>query len=122
MAKSLKLDFSGKILDAKGNEGRDTLGELLANLLMTSSAKPPISAKYFAWGIELVRDGILEVDKVDKDELIKFIEESDQLTVLGRHRLLEVFDGKGPAGGVTTQSAPGKGGGGLPPDPTHPNP
>lgn len=89
-----KLDFSGQLLTAKGDQTGVTLGETLSNLLMTAPAKPPISTKYFSWGLDLVKPaGTIEVDDVDKKALIELIDQSEQITVLVKGRLHEVLDG-----------------------------
>lgn len=87
-----KLDFSGPLLTAKGDPTGVTLGEAFSNLLMTAPAKPPLSTKYFGWGLDLVRTGIIEVDDVDKKTIIDVVEQSDQITVLTKGRLSEVLN------------------------------
>lgn len=88
----VKLDFSNPILTAKGELTGVMLGESLSNILMTSSAKPPLSGKYFSWGLDLAKSGIIEVDEVDKKLLIDLIDNSEQITVLAKGRLHEVID------------------------------
>lgn len=90
-----KLNLSAPLLTAKGEEAESgiTLGEVLSNLLMTSPAKPPLSTKYFNWGLDLVKpEGVIELDEVDKKGLIDLIDNSDQITVLVKGRLHEVID------------------------------
>lgn len=91
-----KINLSGKILNMKGEEfpTAQSLAELLGNALMGAAVKPPVSTKYFSWALACGKDGIIEVDDIDKKTLIDFISESDGFNVLGRHRLLEAFDKK----------------------------
>lgn len=89
------LDFSAPVRNSKGEvptQGGQTLGEVLSNVLLSSAIKPPMDAKYFSWGLELVKTGVIMVDDVDKKELLKLVNETDQLNVLGRGRLKEVLD------------------------------
>lgn len=88
----VKLDFSAPLLTAKGELTGITVGESLSNILMTSPAKPPLSTKYFSWGIDLVKTGIIELDEIDKKSLVDVIDNSDQITVLVKGRLHEVID------------------------------
>lgn len=89
----IKLDFSKPLLTAKGDPTGVTLGEALSNVLMTSSAKPPISTKYFSWALDMVKPaGTIEIDEIDEKSLIDLIDNSDQITVLVKGRLHEVID------------------------------
>lgn len=88
----VKLDFSIPFLDPKGRSIGQTVGETVSTLLMQSPAKPPLSTKYFGWGLELVKSGIIEMDEVDKKGLIELINNSDNLTVISKGRILEVLD------------------------------
>lgn len=87
-----KLDFSKPLLTAKDESVGITLGETLSNVLMSSPAKPPLSTKYFIWGLDLMKSGVVELDDVDKTSLIDLIDNSEQITVLVKGRLHEVID------------------------------
>lgn len=86
-----KFDFSNPFLSPKGESVGQTLGEVLSNTLMTVSAKPPLSTKYFSWGLELIKSGVIEIDETDKKSLEDFINNSDNITVLTKGRLNEVL-------------------------------
>lgn len=89
------LDFNKPLLNNKNEPmGKILLSDSLAQALMNSSVKPPIDAKYFLWGMELGKTGILKVDDIDKKILSDFIDNSESLTVLGRGRLRQVFENK----------------------------
>lgn len=88
------LNFKVPVLGADGQPGPSNLNDLFSGLLMNSPIKGAVSAKYFYWALELVKSGVLTVDDPDIKTLKDFIEESDSLTVLGRGRLLEVFNPK----------------------------
>lgn len=97
-----KYDFRIPLLDGEGEEVKDgknkplLLSALLGAQLMNSTTQEP--AKYFDWGLDLFNKnpggGVLDLDKVDGELLIKFINECPTLTTLGKGRLLQVLKDK----------------------------
>lgn len=85
------FNFKIPVLNSKGDPQSQLLSDLFSDMLMASDVKPPIAQKYFLWALELAKSGQLSLDTVDVDTLQKFIDESPNLTVLGRGRLTEVL-------------------------------
>jgi hypothetical protein len=87
----MKLNFKVPLLAADGKPTSSNLNTLLANLLLQSTVKPPLSSRFFLWALELEKSGEIEVNGPDIEEITKFINEHNDLTVLGRGRLMEVM-------------------------------
>lgn len=66
------------------------LSKLLSDLIMGSSiSDEPL--KYFDWALDLRKSGVIAVDDTDKEKIVNFINGSQNLTVLGKGRLLRVI-------------------------------
>lgn len=76
------------IKDDKGNDL--TIGKVLSNTLASQTKGNAV--KYFGWAQDLYNCKPLNLDKADKKELSDFIENSDQLTVLSKGQLLNIFE------------------------------
>lgn len=89
----MKLDFNKNIVSIDGTETNQKMNILLASLLCNAQGvKEPV--KFLGWAIKLQEGLILDLDKPDTDKLKEFINGSQNLTVLGMGRLLEVFEEK----------------------------
>lgn len=93
----MKLNFNADLLNVEGDPIKNKNGEnlrlngVLASSIMGSTSKENV-VKFFDWAIKLQQEGVLDLDKADQALLKTTIENLDGITVLGKGRLLEVFD------------------------------
>ena len=73
----------------KDAEGPISLGKLLSGRLAFSNKGDAL--KLFTWAQKLYNDQPLDLDKSDEGTLKEFIKNDEQLTVLAKAQLLEVF-------------------------------
>lgn len=86
----MKLDLNVPLLGQDGKPiGEDKLNILLSNLLAQVNEKVNVQ-KFFDWSIKLFNDGVITIDKADKELLEKFIIELN-ISTLAKGRLLEVL-------------------------------
>src|SRR3954470_7849781 len=67
------------------------LSELLCQNIMSANIRENI-LKFFDWGLDLKKTGILALDNADKQLLVNYIVTNDRLSVLGKGRLVEVLN------------------------------
>jgi hypothetical protein len=82
--------FNTPLLDMDGNASIEMLHKILANLLM-QAANTQNPLKFFEWAIALNSTGEIHLDSTDKELMLNFIKGHEQLTVLGKGRLMEVL-------------------------------
>src|SRR4051812_13003649 len=68
------------------------LGKLLANSLVAGAKGEPY--KFYDWAKKMYNGKVVDFDRADQDLIKKTIKDSDQLTVLIKAQLLELFDKK----------------------------
>jgi hypothetical protein len=86
----MQLDLNTKFLELDGTESIQniTMGQLLAQQLATTKGKlNPL--KTIPWALELFKGVAIEIDKVDLNSLIDFIETINTITPLAAYQLLE---------------------------------
>lgn len=90
------MDFNKPIkslngVSAKDQNGKEiTLGSILADQLVSGSKGDAV--KFYGWALKLHEGLELELDKSDKQTLKDFITNNEQLTILAKAQLLELFD------------------------------
>lgn len=86
----MKLDFNFNLqdLDGKELEGANA-GKLLANTLIQQTKGDAV--KYWEWALKLNKGEIVDLDSSDQESMKSFIKESEQVTVLAKAQLLNVF-------------------------------
>lgn len=84
----ITIDLSKGLCDLKGKEieGGNTLGELIANFLVSDSKGPAL--KFFEWAEKLNDGGIIEVDSSDFDTFKSFVETNERMTILVKGQVL----------------------------------
>lgn len=88
------LDFNQTLKGLDGKEVKEgdnalTLGKLLANQLAFTNKGDAL--KLFTWAQKCWNGESLDLDKSDEQTLKDFIKNNEQLTVLAKAQLLEVF-------------------------------
>lgn len=88
------LDFNQTLKGLDGKEVKEgdnalTLGKLLANQLAFTNKGDAL--KLFTWAQKCWNGEKLDLDKSDEQTLKDFIKNNEQLTVLAKAQLLEVF-------------------------------
>ncbi len=87
--KKLSLNIQPKSLNGVESKG-DNLAKILAGIL--SNKSPGIdSIKAMDWAMKLFNDGSIEIDRSDNQKLEKFVEDTDQLTNLGKSQIINVL-------------------------------
>ena len=86
----IKLNFNKDFigLDGKVIEGQGKLSKMIGNMLANSQTGDAV--KYLSWGIQLYKDGVLEVDQSDFDAIKSFINDNKTVAVMLKGRLLEI--------------------------------
>jgi hypothetical protein len=88
--KTYNLNIQPLGIDGEPMLTEPTLAGTLSNTIMGASIhQEPM--KWFAWALELYKSGTLLLDDTDRDKLIGFITENQTLTLLGKGRMIEVF-------------------------------
>ncbi len=84
------LDFNKPMQTLDGQEMTEiTLGKVLATQLASSNKGDAL--KLFTWAQKLYNGQSLDLDPSDETTLKEFIKSNDQLTVLAKAQLLQVF-------------------------------
>lgn len=89
------LDFNKALKGLDGQEVKDEkneslpVGKLLASQL--ASANKGDALKMFTWAQKVYAGEALDLDKSDEGTLKEFIKSNEQMTVLAKAQLLEVF-------------------------------
>lgn len=89
------LDFNKALKGLDGQEVKDEkneslpVGKLLASQL--ASANKGDALKMFTWAQKVYAGETLDLDKSDEGTLKEFIKSNEQMTVLAKAQLLEVF-------------------------------
>lgn len=109
------INFSGPLLDSDNNPALDasgqmvSLGKLLSNEIMGASINDD-PMKYFIWALDIRRDGSITLEDADKARLVNIVTSSNNLTVLGKGRLIEIINGSAddstPTAPVPTPTPP----------------
>lgn len=87
----MKLNLNKPILDLSGKEIEGSnLGELVAQILASASTKEH-AVKMYYWATKLHAKEELDLDPSDSAILKSFIESNEQLTVLAKGQILEMF-------------------------------
>ena len=90
------MDFNKPIKNLSGIAAKDqngkevTLGSILAEQLVSGSKGDAV--KYYGWALKLHEGHELDLDKSDVQTLKEFIKNNEQLTILAKAQLLELFD------------------------------
>lgn len=84
-------DLSANLTDLTGAEIPDSImGKVLANQLAATTKLNAIKA--MTWALSLFKDGTIEIDDVDKKELVGFINgEHCQLTNIAKFPILKAL-------------------------------
>ena len=78
-------------VSVKDQTGKDvTLGNILSEQLVSGNKGDAI--KFYGWALKLHEGLELDIDKSDKQTLKDFITNNEQLTILAKAQLLELFD------------------------------
>lgn len=85
----LNLNFNLKDLDGKEIEGANA-GKLLANQLVNQSKGDAI--KFWELSLKLYKGEVVDLDSSDQSTIKNFIKDSEQLPVLSKAQLLQVFE------------------------------
>jgi hypothetical protein len=91
------LDFNVTLKGLDGKEVKDeknepiAVGKLLANQL--AFANKGDALKMFHWAQKMYSGETLDLDKSDESTLKEFIKGNDQLTILAKAQILNVFEG-----------------------------
>jgi len=89
------LDFNKALKGLDGQEVKDEkneslpVGKLLASQL--ASANKGDALKMFTWAQKVYAGEVLDLDKSDEGTLKEFIKSNEQMTILAKAQLLEVF-------------------------------
>lgn len=89
------LDFNKALKGLDGTDVKDEkneslpVGKLLASQL--ASANKGDALKMFTWAQKVYAGEALDLDKSDEGTLKEFIKSNEQMTVLAKAQLLEVF-------------------------------
>jgi hypothetical protein len=88
------LDFTKHLVGLDGQPIKDadgpiSLGKLLSGQLAFTNKGDAL--KLFTWAQKLYKDEPLDLDPSDASTLKEFIKSNEQLTVLAKAQLLEVF-------------------------------
>lgn len=88
------LDFNQTLKGLDGQIVKDgetpiTLGKLLANQLAFNNKGDAL--KIFSWAQKMYNGEILDLDKSDESTLKDLIKNNEQLTILAKAQILEVF-------------------------------
>lgn len=85
-------DFNTNLCDLKGTETTQKLAEPLAELVGTETKGN--ARKLADWVKALNVDGILTLDRADKDLLVSILENSDRMFIFVKGQILDVLDSK----------------------------
>lgn len=91
----MQLNFNKSMNGLDGNPVKDfdgqeiTLGKVLSSQL--ASASKGDALKLFTWAQKCYNGEVLELDPSDTETLKEFIKNNEQLTVLAKAQLLQVF-------------------------------
>lgn len=94
---NIKYNFKKEMTDAADKpiiEAGKTvmINEALSNVLMNSTINERgIVLKYFGWGIDLQKTGVLMLDDADKESLENYILTTQALPILGKGRMIEIL-------------------------------
>lgn len=89
------LDFNGSLLGLDGQPVKDeakqeiTLGKMLANQIAFSGKGDAL--KLFGWAQKMYAGETLDLDATDTETLKTLIKDNEQLTILAKAQLLNVF-------------------------------
>lgn len=88
------LDFNVNLKGLDGQEVKDgdkaiTVGKMLANQL--AFANKGDALKMFNWAQKMYNGETLDLDKSDESVLKEFVKNNEQLTVLAKAQILNVF-------------------------------
>lgn len=86
----MTLNFNRPLLNIKGEDTKQCLSDLLADLL--ASEQEGNAVKLYGWALKLANGKELELDKADTKLLEETIEKSRRIMVIVRAQLLEVFE------------------------------
>lgn len=84
------IDFNKPLLSIKGDESKQQLNEILADLLSTET-KGNIR-KLFDWARAAAKGKALVIDAADKKVLTELIENNDRVIVLVKGQLLDIIE------------------------------
>lgn len=93
-----KFNFKKEGIDIEGEPMKDAgkailLSDEFAKTIMYSMITDPDKiVKYFGWGNDLKKTGVLTLDKTDKETLQGFIKTNPQMAVILKGQLLECLD------------------------------
>jgi len=88
----VKINLNKPCLRLDGTSVEDTkltLGQMFANMLV-SGAKGDL-LKFYGWGIKLMANETLDVDKSDLKVMKDFIETNENASILLRAQILEIL-------------------------------
>lgn len=90
-----KYDFKKPLLNPDGEPLKENNEDLMMNKTLSAfimgSNVTEGTLKFFDWGLQLRKDGIIELDDTDRDMLKNFILTNARLSVLEKGRYAEVF-------------------------------
>lgn len=85
-----KIDLNKAITDLDGKEIEGSnLGKLVAQMLASSNKGDAL--KYMSWALKLHAGESLELDGSDAETLKNFIKDHEQLTVLTKAQVIQLF-------------------------------
>ena len=88
-----KIDLNVNFKTLSGEDATDESGanlklsKTLANFIANGSTAEP--AKFMGWALKLMDTGVIEVDDIDKEKIIKFIDGHKQMTNILKYQLTE---------------------------------
>ena len=85
------VDLSAKLKGINGENAKESLAEILANILLTGKGLFPSISKNGSIGYGLQAKPILEVDEVDLKTIIEGLEKAENYHVFVLYQLLEAL-------------------------------
>ena len=88
----MKLDLNKKMKFFNGEESTDTIGQILASILIAMQTSNGMDAvKYISWATKLYNNEVIDLDKSDYTVLKKIVSETDQLRALPKAQIYELL-------------------------------
>jgi hypothetical protein len=83
-------DIDGNDLNTGGNP--QTIGKMLSSLIMAGPNGASGVMKMYDWAVSLHKGEKLIVDKTDAKAIREYVEQHEQLTILGKGQIMIIID------------------------------
>lgn len=92
----MKLNFNFPLTDLNSKVIRENIGQILAHELVVTAKGDPL--KHFEWAKDLHAGKVIDLDKSDTLYLKNFVKDCQNIAILAKAPMLEVFEEKPTSG------------------------